>query len=495
MAILFANNANSTVAGPITSTVTTVNLSAGTGAAFPNPVNPGDYFCGTFYDQLTKTRTEIVHCTARAGDTLTIQRAQEGTLGQAWSAGDLFGNLVTAGSLNNFVQAGTGPSPTSLIYTGADTSATANAVVAATTPIPAALATGMQFNIKIKNTNTGPSTLQLNGGSAVPTVRSDGSAMLGKELTINEEMIFVYNGTQFNALSPANLGQSQVAPGNAAGGGTKNQFYCRPDGNDNNDGLQNSPQHACLTIQGIIQKFRSGVYLACSDVWINCLDGTYFGGFSDRGGIVGTWHIIGNLTTPDNCIVDCSANIQSPNYPAYCEPGRCCVAYGNSIFDVQGFRFKSWNECVLARGGQLTLTTCHYESPFSGPLWACYADQHGILTYIGNHQFVVTGRPCLGWHYAAGGQLVFGLPVLPFGLTGPGPCILTLSSAIAFQTSYLGCWNNATVLCNSGLLTFVGPIPPCVPYYVQTGGGLTLNGCVWPGSLAVVLNDPGWVTL
>ena len=186
MTLLFANRAQSTVAGPISSTATTLYLAAGTGAAFPLPTNVGDYFCGTFNDQLTQTRTEIVHVTARSGDTLTLQRAQEGTVAQAWSAGDLFGNLVPAGSLTSFVQAGTGPASTSILYIGTDTSSTANAVVAATTPVPAALAIGMQFNIKIANTCTGPSTLALNGGAQVPIVRSDGSALIGKELTAAE---------------------------------------------------------------------------------------------------------------------------------------------------------------------------------------------------------------------------------------------------------------------------------------------------------------------
>jgi hypothetical protein len=494
MSILFANNANSTVAGPISATGTTLLLAAGTGAFFPNPVNTGDYFCGTFYDQLTKTRTEIVHCAARSGDTLTIQRGQEGTTPQAWSAGDLFGNLVTAGSLNSFVQAGTGPAATSILYIGTDTSSTVNAVVAATTPVPAALATGMQFNLKIANTNTGPVTISLNGGPQIAAARTDGSALIGKELDAGEEMIFVYNGVSFNTLAPANLGQSQVPPGTAAGGGAKNQFYCRPDGNDNNDGLANSPTRACKTIQAIIQKFVSGVYLGCSDVWVSCIDGTYLGGFSDKGGIVGVWHIIGDVANPDNCIVDCSANPSSPNYPSYCEPGRCVVAYGASIFDVQGFRFRSYFETCLAQSGQLTLSNCHYEPPNSGPLWVCTATNHGILTFIDGHQLISTGKSCLGWHYGNGGQVIFGASKRPFGGTGTAPCTLTLGGVFAFSTAYCGSWNNGTVTCAATLLTFSGSAPTAPGYYVQTGGGLILNGSVFPGT-AGILNSPGWVTV
>src|SRR5215472_10768722 len=139
MTILFSNNANTTVAGSITPTSTSVNLAAGSGTEFPNPTG-GDYFLVTFYDQATKTITEIAKCTARSGDTLTIVRAQEGTVAGTWNAGDIIANLVTAGTLRAFVQAGTGPANTSIVYVGTDTSVTPNLIVATTNPVPAGLA-------------------------------------------------------------------------------------------------------------------------------------------------------------------------------------------------------------------------------------------------------------------------------------------------------------------------------------------------------------------
>src|SRR5215467_2620736 len=101
MTILFANNASTTVAGSITAADTTVNLAAGTGGFFPQPIaGQGNYFCATFYDQATKTINEIVHVTAMSGDAATIVRGQEGTTPRAWTSGDIFANLVTAGTLN-----------------------------------------------------------------------------------------------------------------------------------------------------------------------------------------------------------------------------------------------------------------------------------------------------------------------------------------------------------------------------------------------------------
>jgi hypothetical protein len=102
--ILFANNASSTLAGAITNTATTVNLAAGSGALFPNP-GAGQFFVMTFVDAATGLLNEIVWCTARTADTLTILRAQEGTTAKSWLAGDLAASLWTAGQAAAMQQA------------------------------------------------------------------------------------------------------------------------------------------------------------------------------------------------------------------------------------------------------------------------------------------------------------------------------------------------------------------------------------------------------
>lgn len=103
---LFANDASSTLASPISSTATSVTLAAGTGALFPSP-SAGQQFSLTFNDAATGLLTEIVYCTARSTDTLTIVRAQESTVAQSWLAGDLAANLWTAGQAAAMQQSGT----------------------------------------------------------------------------------------------------------------------------------------------------------------------------------------------------------------------------------------------------------------------------------------------------------------------------------------------------------------------------------------------------
>src|SRR5580692_695946 len=101
--LIFGNNESTTIAGSITPTTLSVNLAAGSGAGFPQPT-AGQAFIATFVDQATGTQREIVHCTAISGDTATIVRAQENTQAQAWTAGDIFAHLHTAGAMDAMVQ-------------------------------------------------------------------------------------------------------------------------------------------------------------------------------------------------------------------------------------------------------------------------------------------------------------------------------------------------------------------------------------------------------
>ena len=101
--LLFANQAQTTLAVPITSTATTLTVASGTGQYFPNPA-AGEIFKVTLINSTNNLVTEICNCTARAGDVLTVQRGQEGTIAQAWKFSDFVTNLVTAGTLQSFSQ-------------------------------------------------------------------------------------------------------------------------------------------------------------------------------------------------------------------------------------------------------------------------------------------------------------------------------------------------------------------------------------------------------
>lgn len=102
---LFANNATGALASGITNVATSLTLVSGQGAFFPTP-SGGDWFLLTL-TQATgpESSWEIVKCTGRSADTLTVVRGQEGTAGAAWSTAKAE-LRVTAGTLVPAVAAG-----------------------------------------------------------------------------------------------------------------------------------------------------------------------------------------------------------------------------------------------------------------------------------------------------------------------------------------------------------------------------------------------------
>ncbi|WP_025915797.1 hypothetical protein [Herminiimonas sp. CN] len=96
---LFTNNADSELNGAIDAAALSITLKTGTGAKFPTPT-VGDYFLVTLYQKVgaAEINHEIVKCTARAGDVLTVVRAQEGTTAMAFSNADPIELRMTAGA-------------------------------------------------------------------------------------------------------------------------------------------------------------------------------------------------------------------------------------------------------------------------------------------------------------------------------------------------------------------------------------------------------------
>ena len=100
---LFANNASTTLAAPITSSAVQFTVYPGQGQLFPSPQN-GQVFTVTITSASTPNLMEIMYCTARYGDQFTVIRGQEGTTAQSWSGGDYVNNFITAGTAATFVQ-------------------------------------------------------------------------------------------------------------------------------------------------------------------------------------------------------------------------------------------------------------------------------------------------------------------------------------------------------------------------------------------------------
>jgi hypothetical protein len=99
---LFTNNAATTLASGINSSVTSLTVASATGGLFPNPTGSQYFYCTL--SNSTGTVIEIVKVTARSSDTFTIVRAQDNTTAQSFSTGDKVELRATAADLNNFGQ-------------------------------------------------------------------------------------------------------------------------------------------------------------------------------------------------------------------------------------------------------------------------------------------------------------------------------------------------------------------------------------------------------
>lgn len=97
MTIKFTNNAVSRLSAGISAAATTINLITGEGSRFPS-LTTGDWFPLTLFKSTGEL--EILRCTARATDSLTVTRAQENTTGIAFLAGDRVELRLTAAAID-----------------------------------------------------------------------------------------------------------------------------------------------------------------------------------------------------------------------------------------------------------------------------------------------------------------------------------------------------------------------------------------------------------
>ncbi|WP_246806860.1 hypothetical protein [Ensifer sp. ENS04] len=102
MAVLLSNNATSTLAASINTSVTSISIQSGDATKFPTP-GAGDWFPVTVVD--SAGNMETMRCTARSGATLTVTRAQEGTTAKAFASGSRIDLRLTAAAANELYKA------------------------------------------------------------------------------------------------------------------------------------------------------------------------------------------------------------------------------------------------------------------------------------------------------------------------------------------------------------------------------------------------------
>lgn len=103
MAVKYTNRATTLLAANITSGATSLSVTAATGSKFPALSLAGDWFPVVVVD--AAGNIEIMRATARAGDVITVTRAQEGTAARAFNAGARVDCRLTAAAIDDILNA------------------------------------------------------------------------------------------------------------------------------------------------------------------------------------------------------------------------------------------------------------------------------------------------------------------------------------------------------------------------------------------------------
>ncbi|MFB9244941.1 WD40 repeat domain-containing protein [Massilia antarctica] len=181
MTQLFTNNAESVLAMGMTAAATTLTVKAGEGVLFPNPLN-GDFFLITLFQRVgaIEMNWEIVKCTARAGDVLTVERMVEGSTPRAFNAGDPVSLRLTAGAVLP-------------VYQGALTGALNEAV-----PVPVIAASSMAI------ASAGANTLIVSGVASIVTFDAAPPGAV-RRMVFTDAATLVHNAVSMNLTTGADI--------------------------------------------------------------------------------------------------------------------------------------------------------------------------------------------------------------------------------------------------------------------------------------------------
>lgn len=149
MAVLIANNARSALVGAIGALDTSITITSGTETLFPTPTG-SDYFYVTI-ESSDKTTREIVKCTAKSSNVLTIVRAQDGTTANIFAAGSVVELRINRASLTDSIGAA------SYYATAAANSAATASDWANVSSVQALLASGSATDALTSETNAAAS--------------------------------------------------------------------------------------------------------------------------------------------------------------------------------------------------------------------------------------------------------------------------------------------------------------------------------------------------
>lgn len=242
---------------------------------------------------------------------------------------------------------------------------TPNAIVGSLVPPITSYPTGLEVLVKIASTNTGPVTLDLGGGAKSVTTPS-GSPMQSTDLSGGGVYSFIYNGQNWIVL----LEGQRVLDGDIT-------LYVRADGSDSNDGIVNTSARAFLTIQAAVTAAQRRYVSTGYSVTIRVNTGAY-APFRVVGAGT-TINIVGDETTPDNCII-ASNNSTAP-----------VSASRGATINVSGFALSSVSGSLLLSQDRSSIGVGKCRLGISG-VYQIYVLQNSTVTLTDDIEVVGGAR-------------------------------------------------------------------------------------------------------
>jgi hypothetical protein len=302
--------------------------------------------------------------------------------------------------------------------------------------------------------------------------------MVGGNVVAGENYLFMYNGTNFTSTIPPIPQQPPQLV-----------FYVRPDGNDNNSGLANTPAAAFLTIPGAISNIKAR-YISQNTITIRVADGTYTSGAFDNSSYIAGWSIIGNTTNPGNCVINATSTVGG-SYVSGSSPGYCVMVQVTAYMTVQGFTFESYYSNAGANGGGiLNLLNNYYTTPTSGTV-VIGAASGAVIGLGGSNQYTGSSSPAAALFSAA---LSAFLQIGNTNIYSSEPCSFNLIGTPTFLNGTGLATSSGAISCVDQVTTFTGVIPTGPQYQSATAGGISFGSSAgaFPGSSPGIVTAPGW---
>lgn len=286
----------------------------------------------------------------------------------------------------------------------------ANALTAAFSPSVTSNKPGMCIRVKVITLNTGPATFDA-GPGALPIVTLKGNNLESGDLVPNSIITLIGTGTQWMLAGTAYSEFRFRLKSDL-------DLYCRPDGNDNNDGLSNTPSGAFREPQAALQSLYVKYDASGRTVTIHLADGSY-SFINIVGALSCTVRVTGNTATPANVIISGAAD---PN-------GNPVGAYYGAQIELAG--------CTFTGAGRI------------------YAQSHAGISFAGNCR-LNNGTGGVAKVIADAGSLIWIGPSVVINVASGNAASLFQITGSSTLLSYASSFYDAGTVTYSSCVVFVG---------------------------------------